>query len=85
MKPHFPPSCDHSYVKMADWIQTMGLFIKKQTGWLNDKKNYWTWLSQNIVICQCLADQLFASVDLLTTDKSWYFAQPRPITVNCII
>ena len=29
----------------------------------------------NIVICQCLAD-------LLTTDTSQYFAQPRPIIVN---
>ena len=40
------------------------------------------------MICQCLADQLFASagirqiIDLLTTDKSRYFAQPHPIIVN---
>ena len=41
------------------------------------------------MICQCLADQLFASafgirqiIDLLTTDKSRYFAEPHPITVN---
>ena len=47
-------------------------------------------LSQNIVIsiCQCLADQLLISVrlrqitDLLASDKSRYFAQPRPIIVN---
>ena len=30
--------------------------------------------------CQCLADQLL--VDLLATDKSRYFAQPRPIIDN---
>ena len=32
------------------------IFIKKQTRWLNDTR-----LSQNIVIWQCLADQLFVS------------------------
>ena len=31
------------------------------------------------MICQCLADQLF---DLLATDKSRYFVQPRPIIAN---
>ena len=36
---------------------------------------------KNIVILQCLlADQLL--VDLLATDKSRYFAQPRPIIDN---
>ena len=47
----------------------------------------------NIVICQCLADQLFASafgfgkyiIDLLATDKSRYFAEPRPIIVVSIV
>ena len=47
-------------------------------------------IAKNIVICQCLADQLFASafgfgkliIDLLATVKSRYFAQPRPIIVN---
>ena len=41
------------------------------------------------MICQCFADQLFASafgfgkyIDLLATDKSRYFAQPHPIIVN---
>ena len=41
------------------------------------------------MICQCLADQLFGSafafrqiIDLIATDKSRYFAQPRPIIVN---
>ena len=47
----------------------------------------------NIVICQCLADQLFASafgfgkyiIDLLAPDKSQYFAEPRPIIVISIV
>ena len=33
------------------------------------------------MICQCLADQLFASAKL-ATDKSQYLAQPSPIIVN---
>ena len=35
---------------------------------------------KNIVILQCLADQLL--VYLISTDKSLYFAQPRPIIDN---
>ena len=58
------------------------IFIKKQTRWLNDN-SYWIRLSQNMVICHCLADQLFASADLvLATDKSQDFDQPRPIFVH---
>ena len=42
------------------------------------------------MICQCLADQLLIClslrlrqiIELLATDKSRYFAQPRPIIVN---
>ena len=43
----------------------------------------------NTGICQCFGDKLFAAafsksiIDLLATDKSRYFAQPRPIIVNC--
>ena len=38
--------------------------LKKQTKWSNDINNYyWTWLSQNIVIWKCLADQLFAEAE----------------------
>ena len=45
------------------------------------------------MICQCLADQLITIClslrlrqisDLLATGKSRYFAQPRPIIVNCV-
>ena len=42
-------------------------------------KQLLTRLLQNIVICQCLRQ----IIDLLATDKSRYFAQPRPIIVNC--
>ena len=34
------------------------------------------------MVCQCPTDQLF---DLLTTDKSQYFAQPRPIILLNIL
>ena len=34
------------------------------------------------MICQCLADQLFAEADLLATDLLRYFAPPRPIIAN---
>ena len=37
------------------------MFIKKTNSVIEWWNNYWTRLSQNIVICQCLADQLFAS------------------------
>ena len=33
----------------------------------------------------CLSLRLWQIIDLLATDKSWYFAQPRPIIVNCDI
>ena len=64
------------------------IFIKKTNSVIEWYNNYWTRLSQNIVICQCLADELFALasaiIDLLTTDKSRYFAQPHPIIVNLL-
>ena len=58
------------------------LFIKKQTQWSNDKtiielgyrKISW-------FVSVSLADQ-FNLIDLLATDKSQYFAQPRPIIAN---
>ena len=70
---------------MADRFQSTSLLItgKKQTRGSNDK----TRLSKNTVICQCLADQLFASaeiIDLLVSDKSRYFAQAPPIIVHCL-
>ena len=69
---------------MADRFASRRYSIKKtktnkQTNKLGDRK-----IKQllNLVIakyrCQCLADQY-----LLATGKSRYFAQPRPIIVNC--
>ena len=49
------------------------LFIKIQLGDWMIVNDYWTWLSQNIV------------TDLLTTDKSWYSAQPCPVILLLII
>ena len=63
---------------------------KKRTNslieWLN---NYWSRLSQNIVLSVsrrsiiCRSRSLRQIIDLLPTDKSRYFAQPRPIIVKC--
>ena len=64
------------------------IFIKKQTWWSNDKTIcYRTPLSQNIVICQRLVARrsiicLSRIIDLLATDKSRCFAQPRRINVK---
>ena len=52
---------------MADHgFTSQGHSLKKQTRWSNDK---------TII-------RLPQIIDLLPTDKSWYFAQPRPIIVN---
>ena len=36
----------------------------------------------SVRLSQCLTDQLF---DQLATDKSQFFAQPRPTIVNCSV
>ena len=53
-------------------INTLSCWMTKQL--LNS-------ISQNIVICQSLADRHRQIIDLLATDKSRYSAQPRPIIV----
>ena len=51
------------------------IFIKKkQTRWSNDN-----WSRRSII---CLSLRHWQIIDLLATDKSQYFAQPRPIIVN---
>ena len=92
MKARFCPSSDNYFVKNADCFASRRYSLKNKLGdWMI--KQYWTWSSQNIMICQYLADQynyhficlslwLWQIINLLTTDKSWYFAQPRPIIVN---
>ena len=49
--------------------------LKNKLGDQMIKQYYWTWLSQNIVICRFLRDQSLASA-LLIANKSRYFAQP---------
>ena len=58
MKETWPFSlfCGRSFVKMA--ASRRYLSKNKLGHWMI--KQYWTWLSKNIMICQCLADQLFA-------------------------
>ena len=88
MKARFCPSSDNYFVKNADCFASRRYSLKNKLGdWMI--KQYWTWSSQNIMICQYLADQynyhficlslwLWQIINLLTTD----FAQPRPIIVN---
>ena len=47
---------------------------KKQTRWSNDN-----WSRRSII---CLSLRHWQIIDLLATDKSQYFVQPRPIIVN---
>ena len=61
-----------------------------QTCWSNDKtvfklgyrKISWFVSVPQISNIACLSLRLWQIIDLLTTDKSRYFAQPRPIIVN---
>ena len=80
MADHFP--------ELSEWFT-----YENKLGETHDKTIIWTLLSQNIVICQCLADKLFAVVDnfslrlrqisgQLVTDRARYFAHPRPIILN---
>ena len=69
--PRFSPSCDRSCVEMAERFASRRYSLKNKLGDRMMKQLvYGTRFSQNIVICQCLADQ---------------FAQPRPIIVNCFL
>ena len=64
------------------------LFIKKQPHWSNDKtiiKHSYRKVSWFVSVSQInyLPQlRLLQIIDLLATDKSWYFAQPRPIIAN---
>ena len=72
-----------SCVKNGRSLRFPKIFIKKQTNnwWSNDK--WFVSVSQiNTIICLSL--RLRKTSDLLATGKSRYFAQPRPIIVNCV-
>ena len=73
MKPCFSPSCDHSCMKLA---ASQKIFYKKQTRWLSDKL-----LLNSVITKYC--DLSVSHRSIIATDKTQYFAQPRPITVNC--
>ena len=86
MKPRFSPSGDRSCVKMADRFASRTYSLKNK---LRDRMIYIKQLlnsviakyrdlsvSRRSIIC------LSQIIDLLATDKSRYFAQPRPIIVN---
>ena len=75
---------------MADHFASWGYSLKKQTPWSNDKTiielgyckiSWFVNVSQINYLPQPSA--LANTTDLLTTDKSRYFAQPHPIIVNC--
>ena len=73
-----------SCVKMADSFRELSESFKYENK-LGDRmiRQLSNWLSQNIVIFQCFADQLFASafgfsrkiIYMLAADKSRYFAK----------
>ena len=75
MKPPFSPCCDRSCVKMADSFADLSR--RKDDRMIKQLLNS---VMANTMICLCLA--LRQIIYLLVTDKSRYFAQPRPIIVN---
>ena len=60
------------------------IIIRKQTWWSNDKTiiMFYRDLSVSRISIICLSVRLRQIIDLLATDKSRYFAQPRPIIIS---
>ena len=89
MKPPFSPSCDHSCVKMAHRFASRRYSLKNKLGDRMIKqllnlviaKYPDLSVSRRSIICRSRRLRQII-IDLLTTDKSRYFAQPRPITGN---
>ena len=83
-----------SCVKNGRSLRFPKIFSKKQTcnWWSNDKtiielcyrKISWFFSVSRINIIICLRLRLPQISDLPSTGKSRYFAQPRPIIVNCV-
>ena len=67
MKPRFSPSCDHSFVKIAD---------NKLSDWMIKQLLNSVIASDSSVSCRSII--CLSWIDLLATDKSRYFGQPRP-------
>ena len=78
--PCFSPSWDRSCVKMADRFASRGYSLKKQLRWSNDKTV--VELGYRKISWFVCGERLGQIIDLLATDKSRCFAQPRPIIVN---
>ena len=51
----------HSITITWKWQNGRYSFKNKLGDQIIKQNNYWSWLSQDILICQCCADQLFAS------------------------
>ena len=88
MKPRFSPSCDRSCVQMADRFASLRYSLKNK---LSDRmikrllnsvfaKYRDSSVSHRSIICLSL--RLRQIIDVLATDKSRYFAQPRSIIAN---
>ena len=86
MKPRFSPFCDRSYVKMADRFASRRYSLKNKLGdrmikqLLNSIIAKYRNLSVSRRSIISLSLRLRQIIDLLATDKSQYFAQPRPIS-----
>ena len=80
-------SCDRSWVKMADRFGSRGYSLKNKLGdrmikqLLNSVIAKYRDLSVSRRSIICLSLRLRQILDLFATDKSQYFAQPRPIIV----
>ena len=83
----FISSCDRSWVKMADRFGSRGYSLKNKLGdrmikqLLNSVIARYRDLSESRRSIICLSLRLRQILDLFATDKSQYFAQPRPIIV----
>ena len=89
MKPRFSSFCGGSCVKTADLLASQRYSIKKNKlcdlmtkQWLNAVVAKYRDLSVSRRSVICLSLRLRPIIDLLATNKSRYFAQPRPLIVN---
>ena len=80
---------DRPWVKKGRSLRFPKIFIKKQTWWSNDKTitelgyRKISWFASVSHINYLPQPSLRQIIDLLATDKSRYFAQPRSIIVTC--
>ena len=88
MKPRFSPSCDRSYVEMADRFASRRYSLKNKLGdrmikqLLNSVIAKYRDLSVSRRSIICLSLRLRQIIDLISSDKSRYFGQRRPILAN---